>query len=82
MTIQADAIYEGGLLRPLVPLNLKEHEIVSLSISPVGQNSAADEAQRQRDVLLPYVAKVEARPDAVSQDCSSNRDHDRLIYGN
>jgi predicted DNA-binding antitoxin AbrB/MazE fold protein len=33
MTIYADAIYEGGMLRPLVPLNLKEQEVVSLSIS-------------------------------------------------
>ena len=33
MTIHTDAIYEAGVLRPLTPLSLQEHQIVSLSIS-------------------------------------------------
>jgi predicted DNA-binding antitoxin AbrB/MazE fold protein len=32
MTFQTDAIYEGGVLRPLSPLALDEHQVVSISI--------------------------------------------------
>ncbi|MEX2168110.1 MAG: antitoxin family protein [Pirellulales bacterium] len=82
MTFQTDAIYEGGVLRPLQPLNLVEREVVSLSISTASDNAITDdEAARQRRVLLAYVTKVESRPDDTPEDGFSNRDHDRLIYG-
>ena len=83
MTFYTDAIYEGGVIRPLVPLNLKEHEVVSLSISS-GPDKVSREAEaaRQRNILMAYVAKVESRPDDTPRDGFSNRDHDRLIYGN
>lgn len=82
MTLQADAIYEGGVLRPLKPLDLPEREVVSLSISTASQNNGHQaEAARQRDVLLAYLAKVESRTDDTPDDGFTNRDHDRLIYG-
>lgn len=82
MTIQADAIFEGGVLRPLVPLQLNEHEVVSLSITTNPQAGLADdEAAKQRSTLMAYVSKVESRPVDVPQDGLSNRDHDLLIYG-
>lgn len=82
MTLHADAIYEGGVLRPLVPLDLPDQQIVSLSIS-TAPDAASPEAEsaRQRQVLRDYVAKIERRPDSAPQDGLSNRDHDRLIYG-
>ena len=80
MTIHTDAIYEGGLLRPLVPLSLQEQEVVSLTIcTPAAGNEA--EAARQRGVLMAYVAKVESQPVDAPSDGLSNRDHDLLIYG-
>ena len=33
MTIHTDAIYEAGVLRPLTPLSLQEHQLVSIAIS-------------------------------------------------
>ena len=64
MTFHTDAIYEGGVLRPLVPLELEEHQVVSLSISTSSEQATTDEkAARQRDILAAYVAKVESRPD-------------------
>ncbi len=33
MTFHTDAIYEAGVLRPLTPLKLEEHQVVSISIS-------------------------------------------------
>jgi predicted DNA-binding antitoxin AbrB/MazE fold protein len=32
--IQLPAIYEGGVFRPLAPLNLPEHARVTLNVSP------------------------------------------------
>jgi predicted DNA-binding antitoxin AbrB/MazE fold protein len=82
MTFYTDAIYEGGVLRPLVPLDLKENEIVSLSISPAVDASIKDaEGSRQRSVVMRHVAKVESRPNDTPRDGLSNRDHDRIIYG-
>jgi predicted DNA-binding antitoxin AbrB/MazE fold protein len=82
MTFQTDAIYEHGVLRPLTPLDLKEHQVVSLAISTASDAEAElSEAARQRKILLEYVANVERMPDDGPQDGFSNRDHDRLIYG-
>lgn len=82
MTFHTDAIYEGGVLRPLVPLELNEHQVVSLSISTGSEHAATDEkAARQRDILADYVAKVESRPEDAPDDEATNRDHGRLIHG-
>jgi len=82
MTLHTDAIYEAGVLHPLTPLNLPEHEVVSLSISTsVEQTSPEAKAARQRAILMAYVAKVESRADDTPGDGLSNRHHDRLIYG-
>lgn len=42
MTFRTDAIYEGGVLRPLAPLELKEHQVVSISISTASEKTAVD----------------------------------------
>jgi predicted DNA-binding antitoxin AbrB/MazE fold protein len=81
MTFHTDAIYEGGILRPLVPLNLNEKEVVSLHISTTEEVSAQTEAEKQRDILSAFVAKMESLPDRTPQDGLSNRDHDKIIYG-
>jgi len=46
-SIQTDAIYEGGVLRPLLPLDLQEHEVVSISISPTSQAVTSDQWRQQ-----------------------------------
>jgi predicted DNA-binding antitoxin AbrB/MazE fold protein len=42
MTFHTDAIYEGGVLRPLTPLELSEHQVVSLSISTTATQHASE----------------------------------------
>ena len=34
MTLKVEAIYENGVLKPLQPLPLKEHETVRVTIEP------------------------------------------------
>jgi predicted DNA-binding antitoxin AbrB/MazE fold protein len=51
MTIRTDAIYEAGVLRPLTPLSLQEHQVVSLSIS-----TESDESHSSNEVVRDHSA--------------------------
>lgn len=41
MSQNIQAIYEDGVLKPLSPLDLKEHERVQVSVSPITQANPA-----------------------------------------
>src|SRR5712692_5398384 len=41
MTIHVDAVYEQGMLRPLEPLPLEEHQRVTLTVSDVSEDPLA-----------------------------------------
>jgi predicted DNA-binding antitoxin AbrB/MazE fold protein len=43
MKQEFDAIYENGLLRPLVPLSLPDHERVSVIVESVGGDDWLDQ---------------------------------------
>jgi predicted DNA-binding antitoxin AbrB/MazE fold protein len=75
MTIHTDAIYEGGLLRPLVPLALKEQEVVSLTIS-----NAADESTPQRSELDEFRRVMASLPLQSAEDGFCGADHDQILY--
>jgi predicted DNA-binding antitoxin AbrB/MazE fold protein len=51
MPIQVDAVYENGVLRPLQPLDLKEHEHVLVSVI---QESARDRS----GLAVEYIEKI------------------------
>lgn len=46
MTKIITAVYENGLLRPLSPLNLREHQVVRLQLLPDKPSDEEDEAVR------------------------------------
>ena len=80
------AIYERGVLRPLEPIGLRDDEVVSLAIvqpqvASIETPPDRQQARRQRDVLMAFVARMESYEDNGPQDGYTNRDHDRLIYG-
>ena len=53
MTFQINAIYEAGVLRPLSPVPLKEHQVVSIAISsPSEQASLAEQSARDHAAFL------------------------------
>jgi predicted DNA-binding antitoxin AbrB/MazE fold protein len=52
MTIHTDAIYEAGVLRPLTPLSLQEHQVVSLAISTESEESGSGEVVRDHSAFL------------------------------
>lgn len=49
-----DAIYENGVLRPLVPVNLAEHQQVSIVIRLKGEE---DEDEEDESEYMPFVAE-------------------------
>lgn len=59
------AIFEDGVLKPLQPVNLKEHRIVSLSVISEGERGAPDSSQaidRQRVALAAMLEETAALP--------------------
>ena len=42
MRQEFDAVYENGLLRPLVPLNFPDHERVSVTVESISGNDWLD----------------------------------------
>jgi predicted DNA-binding antitoxin AbrB/MazE fold protein len=57
MTIETKAIYEGGVLRPLAPLDLQDNAVVSVSISIAATSGAIAESQDQWERNLLGIAR-------------------------
>jgi predicted DNA-binding antitoxin AbrB/MazE fold protein len=73
-TMQIQAVYESGVIRPLVPLELPEGELIEVILLPRngherGESSAAS-----------ILARIAALPVEGETDEFSGRDHDRILY--
>ncbi len=72
MNRKLEAVYENGVLRPLEPLDLREHQRVSVIVSPVPL-APSDEEWLDVDCLQLYAAEadesksVEAVREALSK---------------
>ena len=55
MPLEVDAVYENGLLRPLQPLDLREHEHVVLSVSKAA-------APGRSSLAVEYIEKIRNEP--------------------
>lgn len=51
MTIDLEAIYENGLLRPLSPLPLPEHALVRLSLNDLSDDARAQWLEQSHRAL-------------------------------
>jgi predicted DNA-binding antitoxin AbrB/MazE fold protein len=51
MPIQVDAIYENGVLRPLKPLDLREHERVVVSVEKAAEPGRSN-------LAIEYIEKI------------------------
>jgi predicted DNA-binding antitoxin AbrB/MazE fold protein len=74
------AIYEDGVLRPLEPLQLAEHQRVRVSIATEPCDSE-DVAAAQRRSMEELDAELAGVPDRSSDDGFSGADHDKILYG-
>jgi len=77
------AIYEDGVLKPLEPLHLPEHQRVRVSVSPEVHTPAeiADVVARQRRAMEELDAEMDALPDNSPDDGFTAADHDTILYG-
>lgn len=84
MSREIRAIYENGLFRPLEPVALAEHDLVSLVIAPDATNGARSEDEviaRQREALAEMFAEADSLPLENPEDRFSGADHDLVLYG-
>jgi predicted DNA-binding antitoxin AbrB/MazE fold protein len=56
MPLQVEAVYENGVLRPLQPLDLKEHEHVIVSVSGTSPTRST--------LATEYIEKIKQQVDA------------------
>jgi predicted DNA-binding antitoxin AbrB/MazE fold protein len=83
MSQEIRAIYENGLFRPLDPISLSEHDVVSLVVSgapsqsPSGGDAALDS---QRQALLEMFDEADRLP-LENSEGFSGADHDAVLYG-
>jgi predicted DNA-binding antitoxin AbrB/MazE fold protein len=77
------AIYEDGVLKPLTPLNLAEHQRVSISISPETdeRSNEVEIVARQRKAMEDLDVEMAGLPDNSPNDGFTAADHDRILYG-
>ena len=84
MSQEIRAIYENGLFRPLDPVTVGEHDIVSLMIVPaqaVEPRGDTDVLARQRNALAEMFAEADSLPNENPNDTFSGSDHDLVLYG-
>ena len=74
MTTSITAVFEGGLLRPVTPLELAEGtrvELILRSDEPDGKNGRA---------AASILAGIAALP-TTAGDPRTSQDHDKILYG-
>jgi predicted DNA-binding antitoxin AbrB/MazE fold protein len=73
MSTRFIAVYEGGLLRPKVPISLEEGAQVEVMII---QRSTSGDSRSPAEIL----AGIAALP-TLGGDPFTSRDHDKVLYG-
>jgi predicted DNA-binding antitoxin AbrB/MazE fold protein len=84
MSQEIRAVFENGLFRPLDPVSVGEHDVVSLVIVPAAtadQGKVDDVLARQRKALEEMFAEADSLPLENPDDTFSGRDHDLVLYG-
>lgn len=81
MNRNVPAVFDGNVFRPLVPVDLAQGTPVTVQFqnSPAQPSSETDEATRLS--WDAYLKRMESLPDKSPNDGLSNRDHDRILYG-
>jgi predicted DNA-binding antitoxin AbrB/MazE fold protein len=81
MTIQVDAIYDGGVLKPLEPLALPDQSQVRIIVCAAEPPDEAEKLAAQKAALAEMRKVIDALPQVNNNDGWSVRQHDELLYG-
>jgi predicted DNA-binding antitoxin AbrB/MazE fold protein len=77
------AIYENGVFRPLEPVDCPEHQRVTLRLIKGDEQATQEGAlwENQRRELKVLLGKLASVVTSNPADGLTNRDHDRILYG-
>ena len=81
MTRVIPAIFDAGVFRPLEPVGLADGTHVELQLDVSAESAPPALDEDAKDAWQAYIKRMEAMPDESPRDGLSNRDHDRIIYG-
>jgi predicted DNA-binding antitoxin AbrB/MazE fold protein len=81
MSEQIDAIYDNGVLKPLVPLSLPDKTRVKLTLELQPQSAMADKIASQQAALRKLWQELDQLPQTRNNDGWSVRQLDELLYG-
>lgn len=79
MSHTVPAVFDAGVFRPLEPVDLAEGTQVVVQMPQSELAEVVDEETRA--AWIAYLDRMAAMPDDSPADGLSNRDHDRIIYG-
>ena len=72
--MQLQAVFEGGVIRPLEPVDLAEGELIEVILLPRNGNAGVTATPAQ------ILARIAALPREGAPDDFSGQDHDRILY--
>jgi predicted DNA-binding antitoxin AbrB/MazE fold protein len=81
MSQQIDAIYDNGVLKPLVPLSLPDQTRVKLTVETSSPAEPNDKLAAQKAALRELWEEIDKLPQTRNNDGWSARQHDELLYG-
>ena len=80
MTTTIDAVYESGVFRPLVPMELPDGEQVKLTVNSfdlADMERNAPDPRRAAEIM----AEIAAMPMEPGREEFAGTEHDRILYG-
>ncbi len=81
MTHQIDAIFDYGVLRPLIPLHFPDQTRVKVTVEAPSDSEPADKLAAQKAALRALWRELDNLPQHRNNDGWSVRQHDELLYG-
>jgi predicted DNA-binding antitoxin AbrB/MazE fold protein len=78
------AIFDAGVFRPLMPVDLADGTQVQVQVpksSMSHSDMAPDALAKQRAAIEEMLAELESLPVNEPDDGFSGRDHDKILYG-
>jgi predicted DNA-binding antitoxin AbrB/MazE fold protein len=83
MSHSIPAIFDAGVFRPLVPVDLANGTQVDVQLPAAAPTAelSPDELARQQAAIEEMLAEIESLPIEEPDDGFSGRDHDQILYG-
>ena len=81
MSQQIDAIFDGGVFKPLAPMSLPDRTRVKLTVDAASIPESEDKIASQKAALVQLWDELDKLSQTQNKDGWSVRQHDELLYG-